>query len=252
MLAMEMIIWLMPAIRPNCSDGAKRGVDACMAGMWKAEPTERSPNRMKICHISAISNQKSMARIKVQKAMKLSASIITFFLFQRSMKTPLKGPSTACGNKAAVVAHANISADSVSMLIHKIMAKLQKEQVTYCWRDRKRTFLGLPLSFTVYRLTEEKLLVQTGFLNLKEEEVRLYRIMDLTLNRTFGQRIFRVGTIHCSTADKSTPEFDIKSVKNPDWVKETLSKLVEEERNKKRISGREFFGGEEDEDNNMG
>ena len=32
------------------------------------------------------------------------------------------------------------------------------------WKDRKRTFLGLPWSFTRYELTEEKLIIETGLL----------------------------------------------------------------------------------------
>lgn len=119
------------------------------------------------------------------------------------------------------------------------MAEREKIEQKYCWNDRKRTFLGLPLSFTRYFLTEEKLLVRTGFLSMKEEEVRLYRILDVTLKRSLRQRIFGLGTIHCCSADKSTPEFDILSVKNSKWVKETLSDLVEQERSRKRISGRE-------------
>lgn len=114
-------------------------------------------------------------------------------------------------------------------------------EMEYCWQDKKRTLFGLPLSFTKYSLTKEKLLVKTGFLSLHEEEVRLYRILDVTLIRSLGQRIFRVGTIHCCSADKSTPEFDIKSVKNSEWVKETLSNLIEEDRNRRRITGREFL-----------
>ena len=65
--------------------------------------------------------------------------------------------------------------------------------------------------------------------------------MDLTLNRPFGQRIFGLGTIHCCTADKSTPEFDILKVKNSLNVKNLLSDMIEAERIKKRISGREFM-----------
>ena len=49
------------------------------------------------------------------------------------------------------------------------------------WQDRKRIIFGLPWTFTKYVLTKEKLLIQTGILNTKEEEVRLYRIMDVTL-----------------------------------------------------------------------
>ena len=111
----------------------------------------------------------------------------------------------------------------------------------YVWQDRKRTILGLPLSFTVYKLKEDKLIIESGFLSKKEEEIRLYRIMDLTLNRPFGQRIFGIGTIHCCTADKSTPEIDIVKIKNPSQIKEMLSDMVESERDKKRVTSREYM-----------
>ena len=60
------------------------------------------------------------------------------------------------------------------------------------WKDRKRTLFGLPLSFTKYELTEDRLFIKTGLLTQKEDEVRLYRIMDIGLTRTLGQRIFGV------------------------------------------------------------
>ena len=129
---------------------------------------------------------------------------------------------------------------------------MEKIELDYVWKDRKRTLFGLPLSFTVYRLTEDRLLVQSGILNLNEEEIRLYRIMDITLKRSLGQRIFNLGTIHCCSSDKTSPEFDIKSIKNPIEVKEMLSRMIEEERDKKKISGREYmgaFGNEEEEEN---
>lgn len=128
---------------------------------------------------------------------------------------------------------------------------MEKIELEYVWKDRKRTLFGLPLSFTVYRLTEDRFFMQSGILNLKEEEVRLYRIMDITLNRSLGQRIFNLGTIHCCSSDKTSPEFEIKSIKNPMQVKEMLSRMVEEEREKKKVSGREYmgaFGEEEEED----
>ena len=90
---------------------------------------------------------------------------------------------------------------------------MAKDKTTYVWKDRKRIIFGLPWSFTVYKLTEEKMFIETGFFSKKEEEIRLYRVMDLTLKRPFGQRIWGLGTIHCCTADKSTPEFDILKVK---------------------------------------
>lgn len=114
------------------------------------------------------------------------------------------------------------------------------------WKDRKRTVFGLPWSFTRYSYSKEKLYIKTGFFNIKEEEVRLYRILDMTLNRKLGERIFGLGTIHCCSADKSTPEFDIKRIKRSEEVKEQLSDLVEVQRVEKRISGREFMTDDND------
>lgn len=120
------------------------------------------------------------------------------------------------------------------------------ERTGVVWQDRKRIAFGLPWTFTKYILTKEKLLIQTGILNTKEEEVRLYRIMDMTLRRSLFQRLFGLGTIHCCSADKSTPEFDIKWVPRSAKVKETLSDLVEAERMAKRVSSREFMTDEDD------
>ncbi len=123
------------------------------------------------------------------------------------------------------------------------------KNLTIIWKDRKRPIFGLPLSFTKYTLTEEKLLISTGIFSTKEEEIKLYRIMDLTLKRSLWQRIFGVGTIHCCSGDKTTPEFDIKDIKKSDIIKELLSKNVEIQRDKKRIAGREFLVDSEDDIN---
>lgn len=109
------------------------------------------------------------------------------------------------------------------------------------WKDRKRTFLGLPWSFTCYSLTEERLFIKRGFLSQSEDEVRLYRILDISLTRSLGQRLVGVGTIHCCSGDKTLGDFDILSVKQPGKVKEMLSELVEKQRNEKRVGNREYI-----------
>ena len=116
------------------------------------------------------------------------------------------------------------------------------------WKDRKRIVFGLPWTFTRYTLTEEKLLIETGLLNKREEEVRLYRILDFTLKRPLGQRLWGLGTIHVCSADKSCPEFDICRIPDSRRVKELLSDQVESERERKRISGREFISADDDDD----
>ena len=109
------------------------------------------------------------------------------------------------------------------------------------WYDRKRWFCGLPFTFTRYGLSDDRFFVETGFLNLKQSEVRLYRILDLTLTRSFIQRIFGLGTIHVNSSDKDLKQFDIINIKKSQDVKEELSQAVERERRAAKVASREFM-----------
>ena len=119
------------------------------------------------------------------------------------------------------------------------------ESIEYLWKDRKR-HLGLPLSFTRYALSEDRLFCETGFLNLKSDEVLLYRVQDLELTMRLGQRMFGVGTVCVHSSDKSMPHLDLKNVKNPRQVKELIHKNVEEAKNRRRMRATELLGGEDD------
>ena len=119
------------------------------------------------------------------------------------------------------------------------------------WKDRKRTIFGLPWSFTRYRLTDDKLIVSTGLFSINEEEIRLYRIMDVTLKRSLGERLWGLGTIHICSSDKTTPELDIKRVRQSADVKEMLSDMVEAARKKNRVSAREFMAADDMGDDDM-
>ena len=102
------------------------------------------------------------------------------------------------------------------------------------WTDRKRYF-GLPISFTKYEVSEDRLFQTKGFLNLKYEEILLYRVRDLELSRSFGQRIFGVGTIKVSSSDKSNSELYIINVKEPAAVKELIHQQVEDMKIRRRV-----------------
>ena len=115
------------------------------------------------------------------------------------------------------------------------------------WKDRKRIFFGLPWTFTKYSLSEDRLFISTGFFSVKEDEVRLYRIMDVSLERKLWQRMCGLGTIKCCSADKTMGDFEIKNIKKSREVKEMLSNMVEDERTKKKVSSREFVDHERDE-----
>ena len=119
------------------------------------------------------------------------------------------------------------------------------EPITYLWKDRKR-FLGMPLSFTRYRLSEDRLFCESGFLNLKISEVLLYRVRDLELTMSLGQRIFGVGTICVHSGDQSTPHMDLVNIKHPREVKELIHKSVEKAKDERRMRTMEIMGGDAD------
>ena len=117
------------------------------------------------------------------------------------------------------------------------------ETIEYLWKDRKRR-LGLPLSFTRYFLSGDRLFCETGLLNLKADEVLLYRVQDLELTMTLGQRIFGVGTVCVHSSDKSMPHLDLKNVKHPREVKELIHRSVEEAKDRRRMRATELLGKE--------
>ena len=119
------------------------------------------------------------------------------------------------------------------------------------WKDRKR-YLGLPLSFTRYSLSEDRLFLSVGFLNIKDDEVLLYRVRDIASTRTLGQRLFGVGTLTVSSADKTTPTLVLKNIKNSLAVKELLHNQVEEMKIRRRMRVGEMMSNDlADDDNDL-
>ena len=104
----------------------------------------------------------------------------------------------------------------------------------YIWKDRKR-FLGMPLSFTRYAISEDRLFLSIGFWNIRDEETLLYRIRDISSSRSLWQRLFGVGTVTVTSSDKTTPTIILKNIKNPMEVKELLHTQVEEMKLRRRV-----------------
>ena len=113
--------------------------------------------------------------------------------------------------------------------------------IEYLWKYRKR-YLGLPLSFTRYALSEDRLFVSVGFLSIRDDEILLYRVRDIDTERSLWQRLFGVGTVTVMSSDKSMPNLVLKNIKDPILVKELLHKQVEEMKIKRRVRVGEIMG----------
>jgi len=118
------------------------------------------------------------------------------------------------------------------------------------WKDRKRYF-GMPLSFTRYSLSEDRLFISEGFLNIKDDEVLLYRVRDIDTRRSLWQRLFGVGTVIVVSSDKTMPNLVLKNIKDPVFVKELIHKQVEEMKIKRRVRFGEIMTNADELDDEM-
>ena len=120
-------------------------------------------------------------------------------------------------------------------------AEIREVRKDEIWQDRKH-HLWFPLSFTKYSVENGRIYTNSGFLSSREDECLLYRVTDITLTRSLGQKIFGTGTIHLNTKDRSTPVIHLENIKNPVQVKRMLSNLIEKEREEKNVVGRDMYG----------
>lgn len=90
------------------------------------------------------------------------------------------------------------------------------------WSDR-RHLMWWPITFTKYRVENQRLYTETGLLSTREEECLLYRIMDVSYERSFGNRVFGTGTIRLTTKDASTPVIELKNIADSRRIKDLLS-----------------------------
>lgn len=118
------------------------------------------------------------------------------------------------------------------------------------WQDRKR-FMGLPITFTKYGMSEDRLFVRKGFLNLTSDEILLYRVRDISLRRSLGQRIFGVGSVLVYSSDQTTPALELRNIRNSEGVKEILHQQVEKMKIQRRVRIGELMDAEYDGEDEM-
>lgn len=117
------------------------------------------------------------------------------------------------------------------------------DKLDFIWHDRKR-IMGMPITFTKYAMNDDRIFLETGLLNTKQEEIILYRVRDISLSISLWQRIFGVGTVLVASSDKSLPELEIKNIKRPREVKELIHHQVEEMKINRKVRVGEILDGD--------
>ena len=103
------------------------------------------------------------------------------------------------------------------------------------YQEKKRSLLfGLPLSFTTYRIEEEKVNIRKGLLRTVEDDTLMYRLQDVKLVTGFLERIFRLGTVVCYSSDVTDPMLELRHIRRAREIKDYILSTSESERRKVR------------------
>ncbi|MBQ9065694.1 MAG: PH domain-containing protein [Blautia sp.] len=120
------------------------------------------------------------------------------------------------------------------------------------WKDRKH-FMWFPFSFTRYYIQNGRIYVEKGLLSTTSDQTLLYRITDIQLRRSFGQKLFGTGTVCLVSNVDAEPHLFLENIKEPKKVYDLIANLVEESRTQKNVIGKEFYArGGHDFDHNPG
>lgn len=96
---------------------------------------------------------------------------------------------------------------------------------------------SLPMVYTVglvafvklstrYRLTTQRVFIETGILNKKLMETELYKIDDVCVSQNLLQRLFNVGVVKLAASDADSRMIELEGVENPVEVKEIVRAQV--------------------------
>lgn len=108
------------------------------------------------------------------------------------------------------------------------------------WQGRP----GWPLSWvnrilTRYKLTNERLIVEHGFIRRHVEQIDLFRVHDVDYRQGITERIFGMGDISIETTDATSPDIKLKDVGDPNRVKDLIWHAARIERQRRRVLLRE-------------
>ncbi|WHY84054.1 PH domain-containing protein [Neobacillus novalis] len=98
----------------------------------------------------------------------------------------------------------------------------------------KPFFFGFP-SFTKYRITNQRLIIEKGVFTKITNEIELFRVRDIQVKRNLVERIFGFGDITVLSTDHMNSVILLKNIKKSVEVKDIIRNAVMEQRNIQRL-----------------
>lgn len=99
-----------------------------------------------------------------------------------------------------------------------------------------RPFLSIN---TRYIITDERVRIIEGVLGKDRADIELVRIQDIDQSQSVSERLINVGDLTLHTHDRTHPKVELRNVRNPEAVHETLRRAVLNARKRHNLTYRE-------------
>jgi len=86
---------------------------------------------------------------------------------------------------------------------------------------------------TEYTLTNQRIIIKSGLIGKKQDEVELVRIKDISMKQGLKDRAMGIGTVTVHSTDTSMPVLLLQDIREPEEVKEIIRKAMVKEREAK-------------------
>ncbi len=112
-----------------------------------------------------------------------------------------------------------------------------------CYKETGRLlFLAIPWPFTKYEIHENVLTITRGFLSISEDDCYMYKISDVEITRSLGQRMFGLSTITMYTSDVTDRTIVMKNIRHGREIKDFLLEASESARLRRRTVSMQNIG----------
>ncbi|MBP1994613.1 PH domain-containing protein [Paenibacillus eucommiae] len=96
------------------------------------------------------------------------------------------------------------------------------------WEGKPFNF-GFP-SFTTYKITDSRIIIEKGVLTKKRDEIRLYRIRDISTKRNLMERMMGFGDITIFSTDANNSQFLLRNIRKSTEVADVLGNAADKAR----------------------
>lgn len=104
------------------------------------------------------------------------------------------------------------------------------------WRGRPSRLTAFKKSISErYEVSNQRLIVEYGILNKSTEEIELYRVQDLSVERSVFDRMFGVGNIVIHSGDATGGTLVLYDIADADTVKDQIRTESRIERQRHRV-----------------